>query len=264
LCPQILSGLIENVRSQGSKSTSATSTTIFHTLLESDLPLSEKTTTRLTEEGITLVGAASHTVAWTLTVGSFHILSNPSILSRMRSELSRVEREGETLNSILSQLEKLPFLTAVIKESLRLSYGPSVRLPRIDPNKALNFHDWVIPPGTAISMSTVLIHHDESIFPDSKEFKPERWLDGGDKRLDKYMTSFSAGTRGCLGITLAWQELYLGFAGVFGSIGGAGERGERGVMTLVGTDRGDVEIVGDGFFPLVKEGSEGVRVMITS
>lgn len=182
----------------------------------------------------------------------------------MRSELSRVEREGETLNSILSQLEKLPFLTAVIKESLRLSYGPSVRLPRIDPNKALNFHDWVIPPGTAISMSTVLIHHDESIFPDSKEFKPERWLDGGDKRLDKYMTSFSAGTRGCLGITLAWQELYLGFAGVFGSIGGAGERGERGVMTLVGTDRGDVEIVGDGFFPLVKEGSEGVRVMITS
>ncbi|PVH83062.1 cytochrome P450 monooxygenase [Cadophora sp. DSE1049] len=212
-----------------------------------------KTTTRLTEEGITLVGAASHTVAWTLTVGSFHILSNPRILSSLSSELSTVKREGETLNSILSQLEKLPFLTGVIKESLRLSYGPSVRLPRIDPDKAMQFHDWVIPPGTAVSMSTVLIHHDESIFPASREFKPERWL-GGDKGLDRYMTAFSGGSRACLGIKLAWQELYLGFAGVF----------ERGVMRLVGTDKGDVEIIGDGFFPLVREGSEGVRVLITS
>ncbi|KAK0117766.1 hypothetical protein ONS95_012092 [Cadophora gregata] len=260
---KILSGLIENVRGYGSKPDPTTSATIFHTLLESDLPPSEKTTTRLTEEGITLVGAGSHTVAWTLTVGSFHILSNPQILSTLRAELSTVKREGETLNSILTQLEKLPFLTGVVKESLRLSYGVSLRLPRIDPEKPMHFHDWVIPAGTAVSMSTVLIHQDENIFPDSKEFKPERWL-GADKGLDRYMTAFSGGSRACLGITLAWAELYLGFAGVFGRIGGVGDKGDRGVMRLVGTDKGDVEMVGDGFFPLVKEGSQGVRVLITS
>ncbi|KAH7380825.1 cytochrome P450 [Cadophora sp. MPI-SDFR-AT-0126] len=260
---KILSGLIENVRNYSTKSDYTTSTTVFHTLLESDLPPSEKTTKRLTEEGITLVGAGSHTVAWALTVGSFHILSNFQTLSTLKTELLTIKRDGETLNSILIQLEKLPFLTGVIKESLRLSYGPSLRLPRIDPEKPIQFHDWVIPPGTSVSMTTVLMHHDENIFPDSKEFKPERWL-GGDKGLDKYMTAFSGGSRACLGITLAWAELYLGFAGVFGSIGGVGEKGKRGVMRLVGTDRGDVEIIGDGFFPLVKEGSEGVRVLITS
>ncbi|KAH7323773.1 cytochrome P450 [Rhexocercosporidium sp. MPI-PUGE-AT-0058] len=252
---KILAGLIENVRNHGTKST--TGTTIFHTLLESDLPPSEKTTTRLTDEGITLVGAGSHTVAWTLTVGSFHILSNPHILSTLKSELATIKRDGETLSSVLSQLEKLPFLTGIIKESLRLSYGVSLRLPRIDPEKPLQFHEWSIPPGTPVSMTSVLIHHDESIFPESKEFKPERWVES--KGLDRYLTSFSGGSRACLGITLAWAELYLGFAGVFGAIGG-----ERGVMRLVGTDRSDVEIVGDGLFPLVKEGSEGVRVLITS
>ncbi|KAH9219468.1 cytochrome P450 monooxygenase [Leptodontidium sp. 2 PMI_412] len=254
--------LIENVRNKGAKSTT-TETTIFHTLLESDLPPSEKTTTRLTEEGITLVGAGSHTVAWALTVGCFHVLSNPYILSTLKSELATINRDdGEALNSVLSQLEKLPFLTGIIKESLRLSYGTSLRLPRIDPEKPMQFHEWSIPPGTAVSMTGALMHHDESIFPDSKEFKPERWVEN--KGLDRYLTSFSAGSRACLGITLAWAELYLGFAGVFGKIGGVGEKGERGVMRLVGTDRSDVDIVGDAFFPLVREGSEGVRVLITS
>lgn len=126
----------------------------------------------------------------------------------------------------------------------------------------MQFHEWSIPPGTAVSMTGALMHHDESIFPDSKEFKPERWVEN--KGLDRYLTSFSAGSRACLGITLAWAELYLGFAGVFGKIGGVGEKGERGVMRLVGTDRSDVEIVGDAFFPLVREGSEGVKVLITS
>ncbi|KAL5315614.1 hypothetical protein ACEPPN_016483 [Leptodophora sp. 'Broadleaf-Isolate-01'] len=259
---KIIAGLIENVRNKGTKSTT-TETTIFHTLLESDLPPSEKTTTRLTEEGITLVGAGSHTVAWALTVGCFHVLSNPYILSTLKSELATINRDdGEALNSVLSQLEKLPFLTGIIKESLRLSYGTSLRLPRIDPEKSMQFHEWSIPPGTAVSMTGALMHHDESIFPDSKEFKPERWVEN--KGLDRYLTSFSAGSRACLGITLAWAELYLGFAGVFGKIGGVGEKGERGVMRLVGTDRSDVEIVGDAFFPLVREGSEGVKVLITS
>ncbi len=257
----MISGLIEDVRKNATKSSSQT--TIFHTLLESNLPPSEKTTTRLTDEGVTVLGAGSHTVAWTLTVGTFHILSTPSILSKLKEELSTIKRNGETLASVLTQLEKLPYLTAVIKESLRLSYGVSLRLPRIDPEKALQFQDWSIPPGTAVSMTGALLHHDESISHDSKSLKPERWLEGG-KSLDRYMTSFSAGSRVCLGITLAWAELYLAVAGVFGSLGGKGENSEKGTMRLVGTEKGDVEIHGDAFFPLVREGSEGVRVLITS
>lgn len=180
------------------------------------------------------------------------------MLSNLRAELSTVNRKGQTLASILSQLEKLPYLTGIIKESLRLTYGTSLRLPRINPEKPMQFQDWTIPPGTPVAMTAALLHHDESVFPESRAFKPERWVEdeGG---LDRYMVSFSGGSWVCLGMTLAWAELYVAYDGVFGGMGG-----ERGVMSLVGTDISDVEIVGDGFFPLVKEGSKGVRVLISS
>lgn len=53
-----------------------------------------------------------------------------------------------------------------------------------------------------MSMSSYLVHHDESIFPDSYSFKPERWIEVGDNsdRLTKYMVSFTRGSRACLGM----------------------------------------------------------------
>lgn len=50
-------------------------------------------------------------------------------------------------------------------------------------------------------MSIVLLHHNESIFPQSHTFLPERWLaQSQGKRLDKYMVSFGRGSRQCLGM----------------------------------------------------------------
>jgi cytochrome P450 len=54
---------------------------------------------------------------------------------------------------------------------------------------------------TPISMSCLLMHHDESIFPDSYRFNPERWTDPAErKRLEKYMVAFSKGSRMCIGM----------------------------------------------------------------
>lgn len=45
------------------------------------------------------------------------------------------------------------------------------------------------------------MHHDESIFPDSYTFKPERWVDPAErKRLEKYLVAFSKGSRQCIGM----------------------------------------------------------------
>ncbi len=51
-------------------------------------------------------------------------------------------------------------------------------------------------------MISWFIHTDENIFPDALAFRPERWIkaaEAGD-RLDRYMTSFSRGSRQCPGI----------------------------------------------------------------
>jgi cytochrome P450 len=50
-------------------------------------------------------------------------------------------------------------------------------------------------------MTSVMMHHNETVFPDSYSYVPERWLDPAErKRLEKYLVSFSKGTRQCLGM----------------------------------------------------------------
>jgi len=104
-------------------------------------------------------------------------------------------------------LEKLPYLTAVIHEGLRLGYGIAARTARIATEEDLVYRngsvEFVIPRDYAIGMSTRMTHHDESFFPDSNAFVPERWLDEHGrhrKDLDRGMMAWGRGSRGCVGI----------------------------------------------------------------
>lgn len=107
-------------------------------------------------------------------------------------------------------------------------------------------------------MSIYSIAHDENIFPDSYNFNPSRWLDNprgpdGQKFLSRYMVSFAKGNRMCLGMHLAYAEIYLALATVF----------RRFEMRLWETERADVECVSDMFVPHPRKGSKGVRVIIS-
>ena len=103
----------------------------------------------------------------------------------------------------------MPYLGAVIQEGLRLSYGVAARTARIATEEDLVYRgewnkrtvEYVIPRGYAVGMSTVITHHDETVFPDSYEFIPERWLDADNQRrkeVEKGMMAFSKGSRACL------------------------------------------------------------------
>lgn len=128
----------------------------------------------------------------------------------------------------------------------------------------------MIPPGTPVGMTSVLIHHNESIFPDSHSFVPERWLEN--PRIEKYLVAFSKGSRQCIGINLAYAELYVTLAAVFRRYGSPGLRAseesvpndDEGVFELYETSIKDVELQADGFVPLRAEGSKGIRIQIKS
>ncbi|GLA84050.1 hypothetical protein AtubIFM56815_008260 [Aspergillus tubingensis] len=64
-------------------------------------------------------------------------------------------------------------------------------------------------------MSTRMIHFDPDIFPKPDEFNPERWIGESGKTLDKWNVAFSKGTRSCIGINLAYLELYVCLANIF-------------------------------------------------
>ncbi len=212
-----------------------------------------------------MVVAGTLTTAWAFCVAVFHLLSQPETLKKLKAELATVT-ESSTESISLAALERLPYLTGCIQESIRLSYGVSTRLQRLAPDETLVFNDgkrdWHIPPGTPVGMSSALIHHDESVFPDSKKFLPERWI--GHPHLDKYLLSFSKGTRLCIGINLAYAELYLGIARVFKRFGSVDVRGagDEGFFELFETTKDDVELKQDAFIPLAREGSKGVRVSV--
>ena len=115
----------------------------------------------------------------------------------------------------LQKLGQLPYLTAVIHEGLRLADPVTHRIGRQFPDKTLMYDGLPIPAGTTISMTALLTHQKDEIFPEPRVFKPERWLGPEGKRLHRYLVTFNRGTRSCLGINLAWAELYLILAHVF-------------------------------------------------
>jgi cytochrome P450 len=149
--------------------------TIFYKLLNSNLPDKEKSIEKITDQAQTIIGAGQETVAWVLTVITCYLLSNPAILQKLKAELAAAMPDPDIVIPEAT-LASLPYLTGMIKEGLRLGYRVSTRLQHI-PYKPLIFlsgnRDWIIPAGTPVGMTSVLIYHDKSIFPDSKKFRPE-------------------------------------------------------------------------------------------
>jgi cytochrome P450 len=222
------------------------------------------------------VTAGTLTTAAALSIMLFYLLSQPNNLRKLKEELKAAIPNRSHLPPV-SAIEQLPYLTACIKEGLRISNGVTGRLQRISPAEPMTFtsksgpnagKSYVIPPGTPISMNGMLIHFNESYFPDPYEFKPDRWLENTvnptESRLEKYLVPFTKGTRQCLGINLAYAEMYLMMAGLFRKYGSPDVRDEddEGVLELFETTRDDVRIVADRMTPAYREGSLGVRVRV--
>jgi cytochrome P450 len=245
--------------------------TIFHGLLQSSLPESEKDSTRLAEEVSVLLSAGTDSSANTLSAITFYLLSNPEILRKLRDELkTAILDKGEREFPRFSKVETLPYLSAVIQEGLRLHPAVSGRQQRVAPTEDLLYTNpatkksYKLPKGTVMAMNPILLSRIPSLYPSPGEFRPERFIEN--PRLRGYNFTFSRGTRVCMGMNLAYQEMYVILAGLFGRFDGPDGRdrkkagGER--LELFKTGRGDVETVRDFVTENIRDGSVGVRVMV--
>ena len=195
---------------------------------------------------------------------TFHLLTNPTIMLKLKAELETAI-PNPRVSTPLPILEALPYLTAVIKEGLRLGLGATSRIPRIAIDQPIKYGGYEIPPGIPVSMTTPMVHLNEKVFPDAKTFDPERWIDDKTGHRDKYLVPFTKGPRSCLGLNLAWAELYLCFSTIFRVFGSVAVRGKDdvGLMDLFETDLGDVEMARDGLFVMPKDGTKGIRVTMS-
>ncbi|KAJ4179516.1 hypothetical protein NW755_012425 [Fusarium falciforme] len=241
--------------------------TIFHEILRSDIPSSEKETPRLADEAMVLVIAGSETTASTLAAITYHLLADPSLMARLRVELERVMPDVNEIPDP-STLNRLPFLNALIQEAIRLYPGASHRQDRVAPDEDLVYQrpdgqTFVIPAGTGVGMTAPLVNRNPDLYPNPLEFRPDRYLEN--PGLAAYQFAFSKGTRQCIGINLAYQELQTFVAGIFRKydVYDASKDKQSGpTMELYKTKEEDVAIYSDyvtfGQYP----GSQGLRVII--
>ncbi|KAL8794608.1 MAG: hypothetical protein Q9195_002804 [Heterodermia aff. obscurata] len=67
-------------------------------------------------------------------------------------------------------------------------------------------------------MSARVVHDNHALFPEPEKFIPERWTGPNVKDVDKWLVTFSKGSRACIGINLAWMEMYLVISNFFGRL----------------------------------------------
>lgn len=125
------------------------------------------------------------------------------------TSLSEVNGEIDSQgNPTADASDKLAFLDAVLKETLRL-YAP---LPATEPRVHTGAKDalidgWNIPAGTVVGMDPYTIHRNPDVFRDPLAFRPERWLAGEGPETEeekatmrRWFWAFSSGGRMCIGM----------------------------------------------------------------
>ncbi|KAF2466572.1 cytochrome P450 [Lindgomyces ingoldianus] len=231
-----------------------TKASVFHTILTSDMPESEKTEDRLTKEAQSMLAAGTVTTARTIVVATYYILSQPNLRSRLAAELSQTMSCWPRHSPTWSELEKLPLLQAIIKETLRISYGVMHRLPRISPHEPIFYKNYFIPAGIPVGMSAYLMHSNPDIYPSPHSFVPDRWIGDIDPAMNRSWVPFCRGSRNCIGMNLAMAEMSLILAVLF--------RPNSPKLELFETDESDVTLVHDFLIPLPRLDTKGVRATV--
>ena len=150
--------------------------------------------------GPSLIIAGSETTASLLSAAVYLLLIHPDCHRKVRKEVRDrfKDKEDMTLETIIADL---PYLQAVINESLRV-YPPGIMgQPRLVPPDGASISGNFYPPGTTVQMNVYAANHASRNFSAPDEFIPERWM--GDERFvdDRRdaMQPFSIGARNCVG-----------------------------------------------------------------
>ncbi|KAJ4319707.1 hypothetical protein N0V94_003766 [Neodidymelliopsis sp. IMI 364377] len=132
------------------------------------------------------------------------LVMHPSTYDRLKQEVTRNARLGANAEDI----QGLPYLSAVVKEGLRISMANPTRLPHVVPVGGWMFKGTFFPAGTIVGCSGYELHFNENVFSEARKFVPERWLNPTED-MSKHWFAFGAGSRACIARNLATLELYL-------------------------------------------------------
>jgi unspecific monooxygenase len=159
------------------------------------------TNQELRDELMTLLIAGHETTATSLAWAFYWIHRFPEVLEKLKLELDSI---GDNVDA--SKIFQLPYLDAVCKETLRIYPVTLFTLPRVV-KSPIEIKEYSFESGTILNGCIYLTHHREDLYPDSKQFKPERFLE---RQYSTYeYLPFGGGSRRCIGMAFALFEMKL-------------------------------------------------------
>lgn len=163
---------------------------------------------QIRDEALTLMLAGHETTAITLTFCWDLLARNPEAEAALHQELASVL--GGRAPTV-EDLPALPFTEGVVKESLRL-FPPAWSLSR-EAVEEDELAGWRIPPGAMVWLNQWTVHRDPRFYEEPLAFRPQRWLDGLERRLPRFAWfPFGGGPRLCIGQGFAMMEARLALA----------------------------------------------------
>lgn len=178
-----------------------------------------------------LIIAGSDTTSSTLTYVMYHLAHEPKVVEKLREELSEANIPAD---APLSAMAHLPYLNAIINESLRLNPAVPSGVYRKSPDEGIDFDGTFIPSGVTIMSPIYAIQRDSRAFAKPEEFIPERWTTQPELTLEKgAFFPFIHGRYGCIGKQLAYNEMRLVTARVVQEFDIAFAPGEDGTKLLM-------------------------------
>lgn len=155
----------------------------------------------LRDEMLTLLTAGQETTATAIAWAMYWIHYQPNVIDQLLNELASFDCSKDPMT-----ISRLPYLTAVCQETLRIypaiysSFARMVKSP-------VELMGYELQPGTEVMACIYLTHQREDLYPEPKQFKPERFLE---RKFSPYeYLPFGGGNRRCIGEALALFEMKL-------------------------------------------------------
>jgi len=166
----------------------------------------------LTAEALTQLIAGSDTTSNSSCALLYHVTRTPGVFDKLRAEFDAAAPNRDQQVPDYEAIRNLPYLEAVINETLRHHSTSGIGLPRqipLDAKKGVEIRGHYYPPGTVLSVPTYTIHHSKEIWgPDADEFRPERWENITPRQRNAFIP-FSYGPRACVGRNIAEMEMKM-------------------------------------------------------
>nr|ANY58160.1 putative CYP719 [synthetic construct] len=157
------------------------------------------------------VDSTSSTTAWALAF----LVREPNVQEKLYQELKNFTAKNGREMLKVEDINKLPYLQAVIKETMRMKPIAPLAIPH-KACRDTSLKGRKIDKGTQIMVNIYALHHNENVWKEPFKFMPERFLqtdqDVNGKAMDQSLLPFSAGMRICAGMELGKLQFSFSLA----------------------------------------------------